>query len=207
MANVYEKLLMVQSELKVPKDQYNSFGKYAYRSAEDIVETAKPLCKTHDLLLTLSDTVELVGEKCYIKATAKIVDTAEPSSVIEVSAYAREPVDKKGMDDSQITGAASSYARKYALNGLFAIDDTKDADAANDGQSGTAKASKFAAKSASKSAPPTEKYYCPQCRKEIFSTADKSGKMRTPKEILQMCGGICIDCMKAAGAAEKIKNS
>lgn len=205
--NIYEKLLMVQSELKAPKDQYNSFGKYAYRSAEDIVEAAKPLCKKHGLLLTLSDTVELVGEKCYIKATVKVVDIAEPSGCIEVHAYAREPIDKKGMDDSQITGAASSYARKYALNGLFAIDDTKDADAANDGQSGTAKASKSTAKSASKSAPPAEKCYCPQCGKEIFSTADKSGKMRTPKEILQMCGGICIDCMKAAGAAEKIKNS
>lgn len=197
---------MVQSELKAPKDQYNSFGKYAYRSAEDIVEAAKPLCKTHGLLLTLSDTVELVGEKCYIKATAKIVDTAEPGSVIEVSAYAREPFDKKGMDDSQITGAASSYARKYALNGLFAIDDTKDADAANDGQSGTAKASKSAAKTASKSAP-IEKCYCPQCKKEILSTVDKSGKMRTPKEILQMCGGVCVDCMKAARAAEKAENS
>lgn len=205
--NIYEKLLMVQSELKAPKDQYNSFGKYAYRSAEDIVEAAKPLCKKHGLLLTLSDTVELVGEKCYIKATVKVVDIAEPSGCIEVHAYAREPIGKKGMDDSQITGAASSYARKYALNGLFAIDDTKDADAANDGQSGTAKASKSTAKSASKSALPTEKCYCPQCGKEIFSTADKSGKMRTPKEILQMCGGICIDCMKAAGAAEKIKNS
>lgn len=207
MANVYEKLLAVQNELKAPKSQYNSFGKYAYRSAEDIVEAAKPLCKERGLLLTLSDTVELVGEKCYIKATAKIVDTAEPSSTIEVSAYAREPIDKKGMDGSQITGAASSYARKYALNGLFAIDDTKDADTTNDGQSGTAKASKSAAKTATKSAPPTEKCYCPQCKKEIFSTADKSGKMRTPKEILQMCGGVCVDCMKAARAAEKTENS
>lgn len=187
--NVYEKLLTVQSELKAPKSQYNSFGKYNYRSAEDIVEAAKPLCKEHGILLTLSDSVELVGAKAYIKATASIVDVADPNGKVEVSAYAREPLDKKGMDDSQITGAASSYARKYALNGLFAIDDTKDADTAD---TGSAKKSSKAAQ------PPAEldKVVCPQCGKQVISQADKSGKMRTPNEVLQMCGGVCIDCMK-----------
>lgn len=199
MANVYEKLLAVQSLLNVPKNQYNSFGKYSYRSAEDIVEAAKPLCNNNGLLLTLSDAVEEIGEKCYIKATARVVDIAEPSSCIEAQAYAREPIDKKGMDDSQITGAASSYARKYALNGLFAIDDNKDADATNDGKSDKPKTTKTAAKAAA----PIEKLYCPKCKKEILSTADKSGKMRTPAEILQMCGGVCIDCMKSANSAAK----
>lgn len=197
MANVYEKLLTVQSELKAPKSQYNSFGKYNYRSAEDIVEAAKPLCKEHGILLTLSDSVELVGEKAYIKATASVVDVADPSGKVEVSAYAREPLDKKGMDDSQITGAASSYARKYALNGLFAIDDTKDADSTNTGSA--QKPPKTSQKPAPAPVQPPaqlDKVICPQCNKQVVSQADKHGKMRTPQEVLQMCGGVCIECMK-----------
>ena len=190
MSNVYEKLLTVQSELKAPKSQYNSFGKYNYRSAEDIVEAAKPLCKAHGILLTLSDSVELVGEKAYIKATASVVDVADPSGRVEVSAYAREPLDKKGMDDSQITGAASSYARKYALNGLFAIDDTKDADGTNTGSA------QKPPKTSSKPPAQLDKVVCPQCGVQVVSTADKEGKMRTPQEVLQMCGGVCIECMK-----------
>ncbi|MBP1544842.1 MAG: ERF family protein [Oscillospiraceae bacterium] len=188
MANVYEKLLAVQSELKAPKSQYNSFGKYNYRSAEDIVEAAKPLCKANGILLTLSDSVELVGAKAYIKATASVVDVADPNGKVEVSAYAREPLDKKGMDDSQITGAASSYARKYALNGLFAIDDTKDADS---------EAPPKPPKAPQKQPPAQlDKVMCPQCGKQIVSQADKNGKMRTPQEVLQMCGGVCVECMK-----------
>lgn len=190
MSNVYEKLLTVQSELKAPKSQYNSFGKYNYRSAEDIVEAAKPLCKAHGILLTLSDSVELVGEKAYIKATASVVDVADPSGRVEVSAYAREPLDKKGMDDSQITGAASSYARKYALNGLFAIDDTKDADSTNTGSA------QKPPKTSSKPPATLDKVVCPQCGVQVVSTADREGKMRTPQEVLQMCGGVCIECMK-----------
>lgn len=199
MANVYEKLLTVQSELKAPKSQYNSFGKYNYRSAEDIVEAAKPLCKAHGILLTLSDSVELVGEKAYIKATASVVDVTDPNGKVEVSAYAREPLDKKGMDDSQITGAASSYARKYALNGLFAIDDTKDADSTNAGSApkGT-RATQKPAPAPSQPPAQLDKVVCPKCGKQVVSTADKSGKMRTPEEVLQMCGGVCIDCMKSA---------
>lgn len=190
MSNVYEKLLTVQSELKAPKSQYNSFGKYNYRSAEDIVEAAKPLCKAHGILLTLSDSVELVGEKSYIKATASVVDVADPSGRVEVSAYAREPLDKKGMDDSQITGAASSYARKYALNGLFAIDDTKDADSTNTGNV------QKPPKTPSKPPAQPDKVVCPQCGNQVVSRADKDGKMRTPQEVLQMCGGVCVECMK-----------
>lgn len=124
---VYEKLLNIQSELKAPKGQYNSFGKYKYRSCEDILEAVKPLCKKYKAVLILSDELECKGERYYIKASAKLIDI-EDSSFTYNTAYAREEQEKKGMDGSQITGTASSYARKYALNGLFNIDDTKDAD-------------------------------------------------------------------------------
>lgn len=132
-----DKLLKIQQELKAPKGQYNSFGNYNYRSAEDILEGVKPLLKKYKAVLTLSDEAVAVGDRVYIKATAtlgeaeiKEEDKASLTSydAISVSAYARETDVKKGMDASQITGSASSYARKYALNGLFAIDDTKDSD-------------------------------------------------------------------------------
>lgn len=124
-----EKVVAVQSELKAPKGQYNSFGKYNYRSCEDILEGVKPLLKKYGLYLKISDAVELIGDRYYIKSTVTLSDA---ENCISTSAYARESLDKKGMDASQVTGAASSYARKYALNGLFAIDDTKDADSVED---------------------------------------------------------------------------
>lgn len=123
--NLVQKIINVQKELKAPKGQYNSFGKYNYRSAEDILEAVKPLNAENGLLLTIKDEPILIGDWHYIKATATITDGKESH---EVTAYARESLNKKGMDDSQITGTASSYARKYALNGLYLIDDTKDAD-------------------------------------------------------------------------------
>lgn len=116
-------LSKIQKELKAPKNQYNNFGKYNYRSCEDILEGVKPLLG--DCVLTISDSLEYIGGRIYIKATAKI---SKDDKYVEVSAYAREPEIQKGMNESQITGSASSYARKYALNGLFCIDDTKDAD-------------------------------------------------------------------------------
>lgn len=120
-----KELIEIQKKLKAPKGQYNSFGKYKYRSAEDILEAVKPLCHEKNCTLTLSDTLENIGDRYYIKATVSITNGTE---TVSVSAYAREDETKKGMDGSQITGTASSYARKYALNGLFCIDDTKDAD-------------------------------------------------------------------------------
>ena len=120
-----EKIVAIQSELKAPKGQYNSLGKYNYRSCEDILEGVKPLLAKHGLVLTIQDSIELIGDRYYVKATATITDGKEN---VSTSAYARESLDKKGMDASQVTGATSSYARKYALNGLLAIDDTKDAD-------------------------------------------------------------------------------
>ena len=121
----YEKIVKVQTELKAPKGQYNSFGKYKYRSCEDIVESVKPLLNQVGLFLTLNDEIVLIGDRYYIKATATISDG---KNSVSTTAYARESNELKGMVDSQLTGATSSYARKYALNGLFAIDDTKDAD-------------------------------------------------------------------------------
>lgn len=149
--NIYEKLSEIQNELKCNKSQYNSFGKYHYRSCEDILEAVKPICKKYKATLVLSDEIKVAGEgqtykvtekddgnettttkindgqRFYIVAKATLYDQ-ESSEIIENTAYAREDFEKKGMDGSQITGTASSYARKYALNGLFNIDDTKDAD-------------------------------------------------------------------------------
>lgn len=126
--NINEKLLKIQIELKAPKGQYNSFGKYKYRSCEDILEVVKPLLQENKCTLTIKDDMEQIGDRYYIKATAILADTEADNTIITNTAYAREEESKKGMDGSQITGTASSYARKYALNGLFLIDDTKDAD-------------------------------------------------------------------------------
>ncbi|WP_337515880.1 ERF family protein [Mitsuokella jalaludinii] len=124
---IYAALMAVQAELKAPKGQHNSFGKYDYRSAEDIIEAVKPLLKDNGLFLNMSDDIVLIGDRYYVKATVKVVDVVTGESV-QTSALAREAAQKKGMDESQVTGTASSYARKYALNGLFAIDDNRDAD-------------------------------------------------------------------------------
>jgi hypothetical protein len=126
---LYKKLITIQQQLKAPKNQYNSFGKYYYRSLEDILEAAKPLLKENELYLTMHDEIVNVGNHNYIKATVTLAD--EEGQFLQVSAMARESETKKGMDDAQITGSTSSYARKYALNGLFAIDDSKDADFSN----------------------------------------------------------------------------
>lgn len=126
------KLLAIQCELVAPKNQYNAFGKYHYRSCEDILEAVKPLCKSYGAVLTVTDTVECCGDRVYIVATATLTDTESDKS-ISVRAFAREATAKKGMDDAQVTGSTSSYARKYALNGLFCIDDCKDPDVPQQG--------------------------------------------------------------------------
>ena len=122
--NIHEKLSKVQATLKAPKNQRNNFGGYNYRSCEDILESVKPLLRENGLTLVLSDDVRDVGTRFYVMATAKLTDT-ESGESIEAHAFAREEETKKGMDAAQITGSASSYARKYALNGLFDIDDSK----------------------------------------------------------------------------------
>lgn len=128
--NINEKLLSVQSKLKAPKNQFNSFGKYKYRSCEDILEGLKPILAENKASVILSDDIVQIGDRYYLQATATFIDV-ESCERLEVKALAREDENKKGMDLAQVTGSVSSYARKYALNGLFAIDDTKDSDSTN----------------------------------------------------------------------------
>lgn len=126
--SLYEKVNKIQTELNAPKSQYNNFGKYSYRNCEDILQAIKPLLKSTGLLLIIEDDVVMIGDRFYIKATAKLTDG---ESAISNTAFARESLTKKGMDDAQVTGSTSSYARKYALNGLLCIDDNKDSDTVN----------------------------------------------------------------------------
>ena len=137
---IRESLFNIQQELKAPKSQRNDFGNFSYRSCEDILEAVKPLLKANNCVLIINDELVNVGERYYIKATATL-KSVEDGDNISNSAYAREPAEKKGADLSQITGACSSYARKYALNGLFCIDDVKDSDTTNNGKN-DAKATK-----------------------------------------------------------------
>ena len=131
MANIHESLAAIQAALKAPKSQFNSFGNYHYRKAEDILEAVKPLLAQQGCVLTCTDELVLIGERYYVKATATICN--KEGQIVQTSAYAREEETKKGMDGSQVTGASSSYARKYALNGLLCIDDTQDSDTTNVG--------------------------------------------------------------------------
>lgn len=130
--SIFDRLAKVQQQLKAPKNQRNNYGGYNYRSCEDILEAVKPLLGALSLSLLINDEIVLIGERYYVKATATIYDYK--GNYVSNSGYAREELTRKGMDSAQITGAASSYARKYALNGLFAIDDTKDVDALNNGE-------------------------------------------------------------------------
>lgn len=127
---MFNKIMNIQQKLNVPKGNYNSFGKYKYRSCEDILEAVKPLLAEEGLILSLSDDIVQMGDRFYVKATATLTDG---ENTFSTTAFAREQLDKKGMDASQITGSCSSYARKYALNGLFCIDDVKDADTMDNG--------------------------------------------------------------------------
>lgn len=191
--NIYGKLAAIQRELKAPKGQYNSFAKYNYRSCEDILEAVKPLCIKNNATLILNDTVREISGRFYVVATATLADQ-KSDGVVEVDAYAREPQDKKGMDDSQITGMASSYARKYALNGLFCIDDTKDAD--------TDEVKRQEQKPVKKGA-----VICESCGMPIKSVT-RQGIRYSPDDISDRAmyrygKRLCWDCIKAAHAAEK----
>ena len=131
--NIFEKIMMVQGELKAPKGQYNDFGEYYYRSCEDILEALKPLLQKYKLFLYLTDSIEFIEGRFYVKAEAIVINAEKTEESVTAVSYAREDESRKKMDGSQITGSTSSYARKYALNGLFNIDDTKDSDATNQG--------------------------------------------------------------------------
>lgn len=191
--NIYGKLAAIQRELKAPKGQYNSFAKYNYRSCEDILEAVKPLCIKNNATLILNDTVREISGRFYIVATATLADQ-ESDGVVEADAYAREPQDKKGMDDSQITGMASSYARKYALNGLFCIDDTKDADT-DEAKRQEQKPVKKGAVICESCGIPIKGVTCQGVRYSPDDIADKS--------IDRYGKRLCWGCMKAANAAEK----
>ena len=191
--NIYGKLAAIQKELKAPKSQYNSFAKYNYRSCEDILEAVKPLCIKNNATLILNDTVREISGRFYVVATATLADQ-ESDGVVEADAYAREPQDKKGMDDSQITGMASSYARKYALNGLFCIDDTKDADTdeVKRQEQNPVKKGEVICESCGI---PIKGVTCQGIRYSPDDIADKS--------IDRYGKRLCWGCMKAANAAEK----
>lgn len=184
--SIYEKLSAIQSELNVPKDQRNSFGGYNYRSCEDILEKAKPICKKHGTVLMLWDELVNIGERYYVKATAHLYDT-ETTECLNAWAYAREEESKKGMDGSQITGASSSYARKYALNGLFCIDDVKDSDFTNTGDK-----------------PKTKDELVPEKKYEPSKKAEPAITSRYPKKEEPVIVDICVDCNK--GVTKPVKD-
>ncbi len=178
--SISSKLLKIQQELKVPKNQYNLYGDYNYRSCEDIVNALKPLLSAESIFMYISDTIEQFGDRYYIKATVILTD-CESGEKIENTAFAREPVSRKGMDESQITGTASSYARKYALNGLFCIDDTKDADTNECKQEVENK--------------PVPVYHCAKCKGIISEIKKKStGKIFSSADVYSQTGGLCIKC-------------
>lgn len=189
MNSFLKRVADLQHELKAPKGQTNSFGGYRYRSCEDILEAVKPLLHKYGCVLTVSDELEQAGERYYIKATATLRDT-ESGEAVSNSAYAREAAQKKGMDESQLTGATSSYARKYALNGLFCIDDTKDAD--TDDYIKT-----------QQKAEERREIRCERCGKEVHPVKKRDGSIWDVKDMetysrLKFGAIFCGDCMKAA---------
>jgi len=195
---IYKKLLSIQTQLKAPKGQTNNFGHYKYRNCEDILEAVKPLCKANDTVLWLSDELVMIGERYYIKATATLREVTGDGEV-RATAYAREEQEKKGMDGSQVTGASSSYARKYALNGLFDIDDTKDSDTTNEGEEKPLPPVKDKVDLTKDPIP--EMIKCETCNAVILPAKDKSGNKISAKERAEMskaaCGKVlCGTCSK-----------
>lgn len=204
--NIYEQLAKVQQALKAPKDQRNNFGNYNYRSCEGILEAVKPLLAKNELALTLSDEMVEVGSRVYVKATATVYKTGANVPVeidrVSVSAYAREEEVKKGMDSSQITGAASSYARKYALNGLFCIDDNRDSDATNThGKDDTPNKNEAKAERLIKKDGDVSFAVCEECGNNIYDWKRKDGYVMPVKEFvlnsMNLYGkALCKDCIK-----------
>ena len=202
--DVFRKLLAVQSELKAPKGQYNSFGKYKYRSCEDIREAVKPILTKVNAVVLLNDEIVEVSGRFYVKATARFLD-CEEGGFVETNAFAREDESKKGMDGAQVTGATSSYARKYALNGLLAIDDTKDADATNThGEDAESKPTIPRDKNGKPAA-----IVCDRCREAVKPGKAKDGSVWSVADMVayskkRFNAVYCQDCMKAAFEAEQV---
>lgn len=193
-----KKLCSIQSELKAPKGQYNNFGKYKYRSCEDILESVKPLLKKYGCVLSFTDEVVLIGDRYYIKATAMLTDT-ETECAIGTVAFAREPDEKKGMDESQITGTASSYARKYALNGLFCIDDTKDADT-DEYQEQTKKVTK------TKTVTKTVEILCEGCKRPVEAGGNMTAEQVAEASKAKYGKVYCSACRAKKREAEEAKS-
>ena len=193
---IYEKLSAIQEELKAPKNQYNSFGGYNYRSCEDILTAVKPICRKHRTTLILSDDLVNVGDRNYVKAKVQLQDL-DATEFVFVTAYAREEETKKGMDGSQITGASSSYARKYALNGLFNIDDTKDSDYTNTGDSTPQRKASTPAK---KEYPPKQNAPTSDSDGDFEPTCANCGKPISVKvhdySVKKFGSPLCMDCQK-----------
>ena len=173
--NIYTKLTEIQAELVVPKTRYNQFAKnpFYYRNAEDILSAAKPVCHKHGCVLLLTDTPKNIGNRYYIEATALLTDGI---GTITVTASAREEESRKGFDCAQLTGSASSYARKYALNGLLGLDDNEDPDSKDNRQQ--------------KSVP-----ICPHCGRDVTGYTGKSGQWYTPEDVINRFG-MCCDCYR-----------
>lgn len=201
---IYSKLMAIQTELKAPKDRFNNFGKYKYRSAETILEMVKPLAQKNNALCVLDDCIQHVGDRYYVEATATLID-CENGEKTSVKAYAREQDEKKGMDGSQITGMASSYARKYALGGLFAIDDGRDSDALNKGDDAKDTDTPDDAMFGKPGAPNT----CERCGAVISETTGRSGETITAEQVIKLSekffGGAhyCTDCQKVLKGKKK----
>lgn len=184
MSGIYAKLAAIQAELKAPKNQFNSFGKYNYRSCEDILEAVKPLAKAQGCAVILSDMPVVIDGWHYIKAEVRLVD-GETGKDVAATGNARESESKKGMDASQVTGTASSYARKYALSGLFALDDTRDAD----GQDNRGEAKPAANKSwATKPV-----YRCADCGKPFVEATDAQGNVWSPQRQYEVAAKASAD--------------
>lgn len=192
-----EKLNRIQVELKAPKDKLNKFGGYNYRSAEGILEALKPLLKTYGVYVTLSDSIEAIGGRVYIKTLATIHDINSDTCVIS-TAYAREAENKKGMDDAQVTGATSSYARKYALNGLFLLDDNKDADTDE-----YAIQTKAEPKKATPAPKATASLICERCNKPITSIGKHSPSDVAEQTRAKFGKQLCYECGKAVKQAQE----
>ena len=189
--NLREKLTSIQTSLKAPKGQFNSFGKYHYRSCEDILEALKSHLASTKTAIIINDEIIAVGTRIYVKATATLFDD-ESEETITATASARESEEKKGMDSSQLTGATSSYARKYALNGLFCIDDNKDADSSDN--------SKDDKKPKEQK---QEQYKCEKCGKNFEEWTDKNGKVWSVAQVASYSkktnngAALCYECSKA----------
>ena len=204
MGIITEALTHIQAELKAPKNQYNAFAKYNYRSCEDITEAAKPVCFKYGCALTIDDEIVLVGDRFYIKATATL--RHKDGESVSASAYAREDESKKGMDAAQLTGATSSYARKYALGGLFALDDTKDADSTNTGEEKPKKKAEHA--------PAAEECKCCDCGKPFVPFTAKNGTAYTAQQVYHMAMSNntdgkprCRECSEKAGTRKEKTNA